>query len=149
MYTRLPIQFNDRLYNTLARQAIDNYPNECCGIVYQQDSVQHIQQVQNTSPNPKISYSMNMQEIQGKDIKMIYHSHPDQLPIFSLSDQQQALHPHTLTEKYEGMTHIVIQITAASTQPVVYTIRMLVYQFRQFYPYTGSGIYIPVYQLLP
>ena len=86
-----------RVLNRIAAHGIREFPRECCGFILG-DKVEDVRPIKNTNKYGNGSYTMDpMQQIavlreveNGKELKVVYHSHPNMGAFFSGIDRDAA-----------------------------------------------------------
>src|SRR5262249_29222379 len=112
----------------ICRQAVAEYPDECCGVVLtrgaertliacrNEQNALHAKDPRAYPRDAKTAFSMHPQDLLrmarleqgGYEIAVIYHSHPNAGSYFSPTDQEQALMAGE--PKYPGVTHVVASV---------------------------------------
>ena len=83
--------------NRIAAHGIRDFPNECCGFILG-DKVEDVRPILNTNRYKGGSYTMDVRQQmsvlreveQGKELKVVYHSHPNMGAFFSGIDRNAA-----------------------------------------------------------
>lgn len=82
------MQLTDNDKSLIRAHALEEFPNECCGVILLVNGHQEVRKCRNVSPEPKNSFVINNADIANvniKDIVGFYHSHEQNLD-FSLAD---------------------------------------------------------------
>lgn len=113
----------------IARQATEEYPNECCGVVLERgderrvfacrnvQDAKHAEDPVKFSRTARTAYYMEPQDIfawtrledAGFRVAVIYHSHPDAAAYFSPTDVAQATMIDG-TATYPDATYVVVSV---------------------------------------
>ncbi|QPJ64167.1 MAG: M67 family metallopeptidase [Candidatus Nitrohelix vancouverensis] len=126
------LPFNSQLLDDVDRHAIEEYPNECCGIILgkpgdpQYDLFRPCENIQNKlhekdpeqyPRDAKTAYNISPLELmkitneardKGLEFKTLYHSHPEHDAYFSEEDRRMALFDDEPV--YPGVSYLVISV---------------------------------------
>lgn len=99
---------SEAIWNEISRHAQDTFPEECCGVIFSNGTIDRVQRLENiqdqlhaldpqTYPRTAlIAYAVNPKEleaaidaahVQGAKLKAFYHSHPNHDAYFSEEDK--------------------------------------------------------------
>jgi proteasome lid subunit RPN8/RPN11 len=119
------------LYDELVAHALEEAPNECCGLVAAKDGVAtRVYHATNIHASP-LRYEIDgleiihiHQEIEalGWELGAIYHSHTRSAPYPSQTDINLALVPDSRQPLWPGTIYIIIGVAAADPQVKAYRI---------------------------
>jgi proteasome lid subunit RPN8/RPN11 len=116
------------LYDELVAHAVEELPNECCGLVASKEGVaQRVYRVKNSYKYPRAGYEMGvdaaglMSDIDdaGWQIGAMYHSHPRTAAEPSQTDINLALIPETKQPLWPDTLYIIIGFPDGSQEPEV------------------------------
>jgi glutamate-1-semialdehyde 2,1-aminomutase len=133
--TAAPIVTPEEL-DAICRQAVEEYPHECCGIILTRGAERQVLRCQNaqdelhardpeTYPrDARSAYSIDARDLlraarlerDGWAVAVIYHSHPDAGAYFSPTDREQALMDGE--PKYPGAVFVVASVVAGRVRAV-------------------------------
>jgi proteasome lid subunit RPN8/RPN11 len=115
----------------IKRQAVEEYPNECCGAVLIRDDDRRLLRFRNVQDelhaidperHPRTAQraynvghadQIRMYDLlaEGFHLAVIYHSHPDAAAYFSETDTLQAAPPPTHDALFPETTYVVVSLT--------------------------------------
>lgn len=72
--------------DAIKSHARSTFPNECCGVIVENDRAREIIQMKNISLAPETTFLLDFYEILGRDVSYIYHSHPSSSSVASPAD---------------------------------------------------------------
>ncbi len=105
---KMTVALSEATWNEISKHAQETFPEECCGVILSNGSIDRVQRLQNiqnqlhgldpqTYPRTaEIAYAMNPKELEaaidaaharGAKLKAFYHSHPNHDAYFSEEDK--------------------------------------------------------------
>jgi proteasome lid subunit RPN8/RPN11 len=121
------------LYEELVAHAVEDRPNECCGLVAAEDEVaKQVYRVKNAYKYPSAGYEMGADAARfiveiddaGREVGAIYHSHPRTAAKPSETDINLAFVPKTTQPRWPGTLYIIIGFPDGRADPEVRAYRI-------------------------
>ncbi|MBM4261196.1 MAG: hypothetical protein FJ145_07100 [Deltaproteobacteria bacterium] len=130
-----PFSLSSACWQEISRHAEDEFPDECCGVIFSDGKVDRVQRLRNmqnqlhaldpqTYPRTAtIAYAMDPMELEnaiaaaakaGAALKAFYHSHPDHDAYFSAEDKAFAMPFGEPT--FPDTTQLVVSIYARTVK---------------------------------
>ena len=86
---------NKYIKNHIKKHALEENPNECCGLIFESDGITKACRAKNTSTDKKRSFAVDTVDYYKAsllgDVQAIYHSHSNGNPDFSIKDKEDSL----------------------------------------------------------
>ena len=86
---------NKYIKNYIKKHALEENPNECCGLIFESDGIIKACRAKNTSTDKKRSFAVDTVDYYKAsllgDVQAIYHSHSNGNPDFSIKDKEDSL----------------------------------------------------------
>ena len=86
---------NKYIKNYIKKHALEENPNECCGLIFESDGITKARRAKNTSTDKKRSFAVDTVDYYKAsllgDVQAIYHSHSNGNPDFSIKDKEDSL----------------------------------------------------------
>ena len=83
---------NKYIKNYIKKHALEENPNECCGLIFESDGITKACRAKNTSTDKKRSFAVDTVDYYKAsllgDVQAIYHSHSNGNPDFSIKDKE-------------------------------------------------------------